>query len=41
MNDKEPRTDEPLPATAAFVGILGGIIIVGWLLMYGLLRSRW
>ena len=41
MSDREPHSDKPLPATATFVAILGTIIVVGWLLMYELLRSRW
>jgi hypothetical protein len=37
----EPPRDEPLPATLAFVSVLGGLILVGWFAMYVLLRVRW
>jgi len=33
--------DEPLPATLAFVFVLGALILVGWFAMYVLLRARW
>ena len=33
--------DEPLPQTLRFVSILGGLIIVGWFLMFILLQERW
>ena len=33
--------DEPLPATLAFVTVLGVLILVGWFAMYVLLRARW
>jgi hypothetical protein len=41
MNIENPDGDEPLPATVRFVTFLGGLIIVGWFLMYALMRSRW
>jgi hypothetical protein len=37
----EPSRDEPLPATLAFVSVLGVLILVGWFAMYFLLRARW
>jgi hypothetical protein len=37
----EPSRDEPLPATLAFVSILGGLILAGWFAMFVLLRARW
>jgi hypothetical protein len=33
--------DEPLPATFAFVLTLGGLIAVGWCLMFFLMRAEW
>jgi hypothetical protein len=35
------ETDEPLPATFAFVLGLGGAIVVGWFAMFVLLCWRW
>jgi hypothetical protein len=37
----EPIKDAPLPATLAFVFSVGGFILVGWILMFFLLRARW
>jgi hypothetical protein len=37
----EPIEDAPLPATLSFVFSIGGVILVGWILMYLLLRARW
>jgi hypothetical protein len=37
----KPREDEPLPATLRFVFGLGVAIVVGWFLMFWLLRDRW
>jgi hypothetical protein len=37
----EPSREEPLPATLAFVSVLGILILVGWFAMYVLLRARW
>ena len=37
----EPLGDEPLPATVLFVFSIGGLILVGWLAMFFLLRARW
>jgi hypothetical protein len=37
----EPTRDEPLPVTLAFVLTFGGLILVGWLAMFLLLRARW
>jgi hypothetical protein len=37
----EPSRDEPLPATVTFVFALGTLILVGWFVMYFVLRSRW
>jgi hypothetical protein len=34
-------TDEPLPATLAFVFGLGILILIGWFAMFALLRARW
>jgi hypothetical protein len=36
-----PAPDEPLPLTRAFVFTIGGLILVGWLGMFVLLRTRW
>jgi len=45
MNDFTPKatvaTEEPLPATLGFVFTIGAAILVGWVLMFLLLRSRW
>jgi hypothetical protein len=37
----EPIQDEPLPATGAFVFTIGGLILVGWIALFFLLRARW
>jgi hypothetical protein len=37
----EPSRDEPLPSTLTFVFALGTLILVGWFVMYLVLRSRW
>ena len=37
----EPTKDAPLPATLAFVLTIGGLIVVGWVAMFLLLRARW
>jgi hypothetical protein len=37
----EPSGDKPLPATLAFVIVLGSAILVGWILMFMLLKDRW
>jgi len=37
----EPSRDEPLPATLTFVFSLGILFLVGWFIMYAVLRSRW
>jgi hypothetical protein len=37
----EPPHDEPLPQTVRFVFAIGALILVGWCLMYLLLRARW
>jgi hypothetical protein len=37
----ETGVDEPLPQTARFVFAIGALILVGWCLMYLLLRARW
>jgi hypothetical protein len=37
----EPTKDAPLPATLAFVFSIGGLILVGWIAMFFLLRARW
>jgi hypothetical protein len=37
----EPIDDAPLPATMAFVFTIGGVILVGWIAMYFVLRARW
>ncbi len=34
-------SDEPLPLTLRFVFVLGGLIVVGWFLMFFLLQERW
>jgi hypothetical protein len=43
MSTPRPDTsqDEPLPATAAFLLALGGLLLVGWLAMFFLLIHRW
>ena len=43
MSTPQPETprDEPLPATLGFVFFLGALLLVGWLLMFGLLVHRW
>ena len=41
MNDMRTSRDEPLPATLAFVFVLGALILIGWFAMYVLLRVRW
>jgi hypothetical protein len=35
------ETEAALPATAIFVSIVGGLIALGWIAMFVLLRSRW
>jgi hypothetical protein len=37
----EPTKDAPLPATLGFCFTVGGIILVGWVAMYFLMRARW
>jgi hypothetical protein len=37
----EPSRDEPLPATLTFVFSLGAFILIGWFILYAVLRSRW
>ena len=37
----EPTHDDPLPATLGFVFTLGGLITVGWIAMFLLLKARW
>jgi hypothetical protein len=37
----EPTKDVPLPATLTFVFSIGGLILIGWIAMYFLLRARW
>lgn len=39
MSDKPE--DRPLPLTVRFVAVLGVGFVIGWLLMYELLRARW
>jgi hypothetical protein len=34
-------TDEPLPLTLRFVLALGGLIFVGWFIMFAVLQERW
>jgi len=41
MRAMKPIEDAPLPATLAFVFSVGGFILVGWILMFLLLRARW
>ena len=33
--------DSPLPQTVRFVAIIGVAFVIGWLLMFQLLRTRW
>jgi hypothetical protein len=40
MSEK-PEGDPDLPATMTFVSIVGAIILVGWISMFLLMRSRW
>lgn len=37
----EPEQDRPLPATLSFVLTIGAAFLVGWLLLFALLWSRW
>jgi hypothetical protein len=37
----EPSRDEPLPATVIFVFTIGILFLIGWFVMFALLRSRW
>jgi len=40
----DPTTEEidkPLPLTLGFVFVLGGLILIGWFLMFVLLQQRW
>lgn len=39
MSDE--RKDQPLPATGLFVTALGIFLVVVWLLMFELMKSRW
>lgn len=41
MAAMEPNRDAPLPATLSFVLTIGGLILVGWCLMFLLVWSRW
>jgi len=41
MSAIKPEADEPLPSTSRFVAFLGVFIVVGWVLMFLLLRARW
>ena len=41
MHSPEPRKDEPLPATLAFVLVMGSAILIGWLAMFVILKERW
>jgi hypothetical protein len=34
------KPDEPLPATLRFVLVMGATFLVGWLLMFALLKAR-
>lgn len=38
---REKQNDTPLPATVAFVFVLGLLFFGGWFLMYHLLVVRW
>jgi len=37
----QQHSEEPLPATLAFVMVMAGLIAVGWIAMFVLLRVRW
>jgi hypothetical protein len=37
----KPSQDEPLPATLQFCLGLGAFIVLGWILMFALMQSRW
>jgi hypothetical protein len=41
MPKTPPPADEPLPATLAFVSIMGIVFTFGWFAMFELLRARW
>jgi hypothetical protein len=41
MSTHKPAADEPLPATQKFVFGVGIFIVIGWILMFFLLRARW
>jgi len=40
MSTQQPK-DPPLPATVQFVIGLGAFIVIGWILMFRLMLSRW
>jgi len=37
----DDRKDQPLPATALFVTILGVFLVAVWVAMFALMTSRW
>jgi hypothetical protein len=39
--NKHVEKDQPLPATLAFVLVFGSAILVGWFVMFALLKDRW
>lgn len=41
MGKTPAQTDEPLPATLAFVLTIGVLFFVGWFAMFFLLKARW
>jgi len=43
MDHKDVESDRniPLPATFKFVMVMGVAFVIGWLLMFALLKGRW
>ena len=41
QRDLETGGDAPLPATLKFVMAMGVAFVIGWLLMFALLKGRW
>jgi hypothetical protein len=40
-DDVKENRDVPLPATLKFVLVMGTAFLIGWLLMFALLKGRW